>query len=70
MENQLQLKVCGLNKAQSDSRINFFESWFSGIYFYEKSPRYVLNHLSLKRNFRNQSSRKVGVFVNETLEKL
>ena len=43
---------------------------FLGFIFYEKSPRFVLNHLSLKEISEINHQGKVGVFVNETVEKI
>ena len=40
---------------------------FLGFIFYEKSPRFVLNHLSLTEIAEIKHSRKVGVFVNESV---
>lgn len=40
---------------------------FLGFIFYEKSPRYVLNHLSLKEIAEILHYKKVGVFVNESI---
>lgn len=64
------IKVCGLtqtNQAQSltDSGIDFL-----GFIFYEKSPRFVLNSLSLKEIAEIPHLKKVGVFVNEELDKI
>ena len=43
---------------------------FLGFIFYEKSPRFVLNHLSLEEISEINHQGKVGVFVNETVEKI
>lgn len=64
------IKVCGLTQtyqAQSltDSGIDFL-----GFIFYEKSPRFVLNSLSLKEIAEIPHLKKVGVFVNEELDKI
>ena len=64
------IKVCGLtqtNQAQSltDSGVDFI-----GFIFYEKSPRFVLNSLSLKEIAEIPHLKKVGVFVNEKLDKI
>lgn len=40
---------------------------FLGFIFYEKSPRYFLNHLSLKEIAEILHYKKVGVFVNESI---
>ena len=41
---------------------------FLGFIFYEKSPRYVLHHLSLKEIAEIPHFGKVGVFVNESIK--
>ncbi|MCK0203945.1 phosphoribosylanthranilate isomerase, partial [Ornithobacterium rhinotracheale] len=43
---------------------------YLGFIFYPKSPRYVLNHLSLEKIAEIPFSQKVGVFVNEDLAQL
>ncbi|MCS3868990.1 phosphoribosylanthranilate isomerase [Chryseobacterium ginsenosidimutans] len=43
---------------------------FLGFIFYEKSPRYVLNHLTLEDISKVEHHGKVGVFVNESLDKI
>lgn len=67
---QPKIKVCGLTQlAQIQSLINFNID-FLGFIFYEKSPRFVLNFLSLEDISKISHSGKVGVFVNETLKKM
>jgi len=65
-----QLKVCGLKKLNQIQELIDLNVDFLGFIFYEKSPRYVLNHLTFKqiKNIKHQG--KVGVFVNEDLEKV
>ncbi len=43
---------------------------YIGFIFYSKSPRYVLNHLTLEQIDAIKHPHKVGVFVNETLENI
>lgn len=67
---QPKIKVCGLTQlAQIQALINFNID-FLGFIFYEKSPRFVLNFLSLEEISEISHGGKVGVFVNETLEKI
>ena len=47
--NNYQLKVCGLTKIDQILELISMNVDFLGFIFYEKSPRYVLNHLSLKQ---------------------
>jgi phosphoribosylanthranilate isomerase len=70
MESQFQVKVCGLTKLNQIKELINLEVDFLGFIFYEKSPRYVLNHLSLEQIAEINHQAKVGVFVNEDLEKI
>ena len=70
MERQFQVKVCGLTKLNQIKELVDLEVDFLGFIFYEKSPRYVLNHLSLEQISEINHQAKVGVFVNEDLEKI
>ncbi|UQB69618.1 phosphoribosylanthranilate isomerase [Epilithonimonas zeae] len=67
---QLKLKVCGLTKLDQIQELINLNVDFLGFIFYEKSPRYVLNHLSLEQISEINHPGKVGVFVNEDLEKI
>ena len=67
---QPKLKVCGLTQLGQIRELVTLKIDFIGFIFYEKSPRYVLNHLSLEDIFKIEHSGKVGVFVNEDLEKI
>ena len=68
--NNYQLKVCGLTKMDQIQELISMNVDFLGFIFYEKSPRFVLNHLSLKEISEINHQGKVGVFVNETVEKI
>ncbi|SHK21447.1 phosphoribosylanthranilate isomerase [Chryseobacterium polytrichastri] len=59
------LKVCGLTKLDQIQELISMNTDFLGFIFYEKSPRYVLNHLSLEDISKINHQGKVGVFVNE-----
>lgn len=65
-----QLKVCGLTNPEQIQELISMKVDFLGFIFYEKSPRYVLNHLSLNNISRIDHQGKVGVFVNETVDKI
>lgn len=62
------LKVCGLTKLDQIQELISMNTDFLGFIFYEKSPRYVLNHLTLEDISKINHQGKVGVFVNEDLE--
>lgn len=68
--NNYQLKVCGLTKMDQIQELISLNVDFLGFIFYEKSPRFVLNHLSLQEISAINHQGKVGVFVNETVEKI
>lgn len=70
MKDQLRIKVCGLTRLDQVQKLISLNTDFLGFIFYEKSPRYVLNHLSLEEILKIDHQGKVGVFVNETLEKI
>lgn len=64
------LKVCGLTQSDQIQKLISLQTDFLGFIFYEKSLRYVLKHLSLQQISAIKHSGKVGVFVNENLEKI
>ncbi|WP_213189031.1 phosphoribosylanthranilate isomerase [Cloacibacterium caeni] len=66
----MKLKVCGLTKMDQIQELISLNTDFLGFIFYEKSPRFVLNHLSLEGILAINHQGKVGVFVNETIEKI
>lgn len=70
MESQFQVKVCGLTKLNQIKDLIDLKVDFLGFIFYENSPRYVLNYLSLEQISEINHQAKVGVFVNEDLEKI
>lgn len=68
--DQLKLKVCGLTKLDQIHELISINTDFLGFIFYTKSLRYVLNYLSLEQISTIDHPGKVGVFVNESLEKI
>lgn len=62
------LKVCGLTKPDQIRELISINVDFLGFIFYDKSPRYVLNHLSPEDIAQINHQGKVGVFVNEKIE--
>lgn len=66
----LKLKVCGLTQLEQIEELTAMKTDFLGFIFYEKSPRYILNHLNLKQIGEIKHQGKVGVFVNESLERI
>ena len=68
--HKLKLKVCGLTQLQQIQELISMDIDFLGFIFYEKSPRYALNHLSLEKISTIEHNGKTGVFVNENIEKI
>jgi phosphoribosylanthranilate isomerase len=66
----MKLKVCGLTQIDQIHELISMETDFLGFIFYEKSPRYVLNHLILEDISKLNHQGKIGVFVNEDLDKI
>ncbi len=60
----MKLKVCGLTKAENLKQILDLEPDYIGFIFFEKSPRFLDGFLP---NF-STSTKKVGVFVNATID--
>ncbi|KQT18416.1 phosphoribosylanthranilate isomerase [Chryseobacterium sp. Leaf404] len=65
-----QVKVCGLTQLNQISELMTLKVDFLGFIFYDKSPRFVLNHLSLDQISTIDHQGKIGVFVNETVGKI
>ncbi|WP_318848090.1 phosphoribosylanthranilate isomerase [Chryseobacterium sp. JV558] len=62
------LKVCGLTQLHQIQELMAMNVDFLGFIFYKKSPRYVLNHLSLEEISTIDHQGKTGVFVNEAAD--
>ena len=61
------LKVCGLTKLDQIEKLISLKIDYLGFIFYDKSPRYVLNSLTLVEIKSINHKGKTGVFVNETI---
>lgn len=70
INHQPKLKVCGLTKLNQIKDLISLKTDFFGFIFYEKSPRFVLNHLTLEEIKSIDHHGKVGVFVNETIAQI
>lgn len=66
----MKIKVCGLTDLEQISHLQGLAIDFFGFILYEKSPRYVLNKLSLEDIRSINANSKIGVFVNETIDKI
>ncbi|WP_343608163.1 phosphoribosylanthranilate isomerase [Chryseobacterium oranimense] len=62
------LKVCGMTQLDQIHELISLKTDFLGFIFYEKSPRYVLNHLSPEDILKINHPAKTGVFVNEEID--
>ena len=69
-KSQLYLKVCGLTKIGQINELIDLKVYFLGFIFYDQSPRFVINHLSLEQISALNHQRKVGVFVNENRDRI
>lgn len=70
-ENDLmKLKVCGLTQLEQIEELVAMNTDFIGFIFYEKSPRFILNRLNIQQIAEIAHQGKVGVFVNESIEKI
>jgi len=68
----MQFKVCGITNLEQANALKEMGVHFIGFIFYPSSKRYVLEKLSLTdiASFKSTGVKKVGVFVNEPLERL
>lgn len=64
------LKVCGLTQLTQIGELISMDIDFLGFIFYDKSPRFVLNHLNVEQISKIKHSGKIGVFVNESVENI
>jgi phosphoribosylanthranilate isomerase len=66
----MQFKVCGITNIEQAEAISSQGVHFIGFIFYPSSKRYALSNLSLEdiAAFKPATAKKVGVFVNETIE--
>jgi len=66
----MKIKVCGMTKLEQLKELDEIGIDFTGLIFYQKSPRYVLNSALTPSDLKkeNLKIKKVGVFVNETVE--
>ena len=66
----MKIKVCGMTKLEQLKELDEIGIDFTGLIFYQKSPRYVLDSALTPSELKkeNLKIKKVGVFVNETAE--
>jgi len=64
----MHLKVCGMREPQNIAEVLNVQPDYLGLIFFEKSTRYVGEDFELPVPLRGETPRKVGVFVNHSLE--
>jgi len=66
----MQFKVCGITQIEQAQALEAMGVDYIGFLFYPPSKRYVLSVLTLEQlaAFKPKQAKKVGVFVNETME--
>ena len=66
----MQFKVCGITSIEQAEAISSQGAHLIGFIFYPNSKRYALSILSLEAiaGFKPSNAKKVGVFVNESVE--
>jgi len=72
MLDQLQMKVCGITDINQALALDALCVDYIGFIFYAPSKRYVLNNVALTdlKIFTPTHAKKVGVFVNESIESI
>ena len=72
MLDQLQIKVCGITYINQALALDALCVDYIGFIFYAPSKRYVLNNVALTdlKIFTPTHAKKVGVFVNESIESI
>ncbi|MGE9312710.1 phosphoribosylanthranilate isomerase [Niabella sp. CJ426] len=68
--SQPRIKVCGMTSMQQVEELAALGIDYAGFIFYEKSPRFVGNKIAAADLKALTGIQKVGVFVNETIEKI
>ena len=64
------IKVCGMREPENIREVEMLDVDCLGFIFYDKSPRYVLENQEYIEVIRHCKKNTVGVFVNETHEKM
>jgi phosphoribosylanthranilate isomerase len=65
------IKICGMREHQNVMDLSELKPDWMGFIFYEKSPRYFFNAKEpVKMEMLKRTTNRVGVFVNETSERI
>jgi phosphoribosylanthranilate isomerase len=63
----IKLKICGMREPSNILEVSQLQPDYMGFIFYEKTPRYVGDDFFIPEDFPS-STKRVGVFVNESSE--
>src|SRR5437762_3481344 len=67
----MNIKVCGITQIKQLEHLDAMDIDFAGLNFYKESPRYVVDKISSEEiKDGDFNIKKVGVFVNETIDKI
>jgi len=67
----MNIKVCGITQLKQLEYLDAMDIDFAGLNFYKESPRYVVGKISSEEiRDGDFDIKKVGVFVNESLDKI
>jgi len=70
MEKRLHWKVCGMRDPDNIQALYKFQPDYMGLIYYPESSRYLLSDESFPLLPYSQHTQKIGVFVNESLERV
>ena len=68
--SQLKLKVCGMTSIRQLQQLAELGVDYAGFIFYEKSPRFVGDKIRPEKLKAFTTIKKVGVFVNESVDNI
>ncbi|NIG57159.1 phosphoribosylanthranilate isomerase [Chitinophaga sp. Cy-1792] len=66
----MQIKVCGITRLTDLEMLIANEVDYAGFIFYERSPRFAGNRMDARSVRETEGIRKVGVFVNASMEQV
>ncbi len=66
----MKTKFCGITNIDDYKFITQKKVDYTGFIFYKKSPRYISPQKAEEIFIENQTNKRVGVFVNETIENI
>jgi phosphoribosylanthranilate isomerase len=67
----MNIKVCGITELKQLQQLDAMDIDYAGLNFYKESPRYVVGKIDGEEiSAADFDIKKVGVFVNETMDKI